>query len=178
MIILLSLLKLLIIDNGLAIGSRHITVSTCGIVPKIIEFADFPYQVNLAISLHSADNKIRDSLMPINKAYDLDTLKEALLYYSKKTNRRITIEYILIDGVNDGKEDAYKLIKYLEGINCYVNLIPYNETSSSQFKRSKESTIKAFYDIINLSKIRVTIRREFGGNISAACGQLSSKEEK
>lgn len=164
-------------DLGLAIGSRHITVSTSGIVPKILEFADFPYQVNLAVSLHASNDKLREKIMPIAKAYKLNELFDALKIYYKKTNRRITFEYIMLDNVNDSEENALELCKLLKGLNCYVNLIPYNETENIQYKRSKNDRILKFYDIIKKNNIVVTIRREFGSNISAACGQLRSKKE-
>ena len=163
--------------KGLSIGSRHITVSTSGIVPKILEFADFPYQVNLAVSLHAPNDEIRDKIMPINKAYKIKDIIEALKKYYKKTNRRITFEYIMIDGVNDKDENAQELCRLLKGLNCYVNLIPYNETNNIGYKRSKNDRILKFYDIIKKNNIGVTIRREFGSNISAACGQLRSKKE-
>ena len=132
-----------IINNpkGLQIGARHITVSTCGIVPKILEFAKLPYQVNLAISLHAATNSLRDKIMPINKVYNLDMLMDAVKKYINETNRRVTFEYILLDGVNDRKADAIKLCDLVAGINCYINLIPYNETNHLEFKRSKKDEI-------------------------------------
>ena len=164
-------------DRGLGIGSRHITVSTCGIVPKIYEFMDFPYQVNLAISLHASNDKLRRELMPIAKVYPLDELMKALKKYTEKTNRRLTFEYILLSGINDLEENALELVKLIKGINAYVNLIPYNETDNLGFKRSSAMQIMKFYDILKKNRVNVTIRREFGGNISAACGQLRSKEE-
>ena len=115
--------------------------------------------------------------MPINKVYPLDELMESLDEYYSKTNRRVTIEYIMLDGINDSEICAVELSKLLRGRNCYVNLIPYNETKNIQFKRSKMRQISTFYDILKKNGINVTIRREFGGNISAACGQLRSKEE-
>ena len=163
--------------KGIQIGSRHITVSTCGIIPKIEEFSRLPYQVNLAISLHAATNEKRNKIMPINKVYPLENLIEVIKKYIAKTNRRVTFEYIMLKGVNDSIEDANKLCDLLKGINCYVNLIPYNETNNIEFKRSKKDTILQFYDIIKKRNIAVTIRREFGSNISAACGQLRSKKE-
>ena len=163
--------------KGLQIGARHITISTCGLVPKILEFADFPYQVNLAVSLHAPTNEKRDMIMPINKAYPLEVLIPAIKKYIEKTNRRVTFEYIMLNGVNDSTSDANKLCDLLRGINCYVNLIPYNETNNIGFKRSKKDTILQFYDIIKKRNIAVTIRREFGSNISAACGQLRAKKE-
>lgn len=163
--------------KGLNIGSRHITVSTCGIVPKIYEFSDFPYQVNLAISLHGATDELRNSIMPINKVYPLKELMESIKYYLSKSNRRITFEYILLDGVNSSEKDAKNLCKLIKGLNCYVNLIPYNEGSGNSYKRPKNDDIMKFYDIIKKEGINVTVRREFGSNISAACGQLRSKKE-
>ena len=163
--------------KGLAIGSRHITVSTCGIVPKIYEFSDFPYQVNLAISLHAATDELRSKIMPINKVYPLKDLMESIKYYLSKSNRRITFEYILLDGINDSKEDAKKLCNLVKDLNCYINLIPYNESEKSSYKRPKNDDIMNFYDIIKKENINVTVRREFGKNISAACGQLRSKKE-
>ena len=164
-------------QKGINIGSRHITVSTCGIIPKIREFSEFPYQVNLAISLHAPNNEIRNMLMPINKVYSLDKLIEEIKYYIKTTNRRVTFEYILLSGINDSSECANELCDLVKGLNCYINLIPYNETNNLGYKRSKKDTISKFYDIIKKRKINVTIRREFGSNISAACGQLRSKKE-
>ncbi len=163
--------------KGIQIGSRHITVSTCGIIPKIEEFSRLPYQVNLAISLHAATNEKRNKIMPINKVYPLENLIEVIKKYIAKTNRRVTFEYIMLKEVNDSIEDANKLCDLLKGMNCYVNLIPYNETNNIEFKRSKKDTILQFYDIIKKRNIAVTIRREFGSNISAACGQLRSKKE-
>ncbi len=172
-----NFIKIVNHPKGLSIGSRHITVSTSGIVPKILEFADFPYQVNLAVSLHAPNDKIRDEIMPINKAYKIKDIMDALKIYYKKTNRRITFEYIMLDNINDHDEDAIELCKLLKGLNCYVNLIPYNETNNIQYKRSKNDRILKFYDIIKKNNIGVTIRREFGSKISAACGQLRSKKE-
>ena len=162
---------------GLAIGSRHLTVSTCGVVPKIKEFANFPLQVNLAISLHAPNNEIRNKIMPINKAYPLEVLMPALKEYYAKTNRRLTFEYIMLEGVNDSSENAQELAKLVKGLNCYINLIPYNETNNIEFKRTNPVKIMNFYDILKKNNITVTIRREFGTKISAACGQLRSKKE-
>lgn len=168
-----------IINNpfGINIGSRHITVSTSGIVPKIKEFSNFPYQVNLAISLHAPKDNLRNILMPINKVYPIKELMKAIKEYISITNRRVTFEYIMINEINDNSSDAEELCKLLKGLNCYINLIPYNETSSSDYKRSKKDRILHFYDIIKKNNLNVTIRREFGGNISAACGQLKSLKE-
>ena len=163
--------------KGLAIGARHITVSTCGIIPKILEFSDFPLQVNLAISLHAPNDEIRNKIMPINKVYPIDELIEALRVYYEKTKRRITFEYIMLKDVNDSCECAKELCNLVKGMNCYINLIPYNETNNIEFRRTNSVQILKFYDILKKNDIGVTIRREFGGNISAACGQLRSKKE-
>ena len=161
---------------SLAIGSRHITVSTSGIVPKIYEFMKDTSQVNLAISLHAPDNEIRNKIMKINKVYDIDEVIKAAKDYVNKTNRRITFEYILLSDINDSKECAIKLANLIKDINCYVNLIPYNQTNNIGFKRSNNEKIQEFYDILKKNNINVTIRREFGSNVSAACGQLRSEE--
>lgn len=164
-------------QKGLCIGSRHITVSTCGIVPKIYEFSCLPYQVNLAISLHAPYDELRSKLMPINKAYNLNELMKAIRDYIDKTGRRVTFEYILLSGVNDSVSDARLLANLIRGMNAYINLIPFNENSHSEFRRPKNDDIMRFYDIIKKEGINVTVRREFGSKISAACGQLRSKKE-
>lgn len=173
----IKFIKIINHPKGLAIGARHITVSTCGIVPKIEEFSNLELQVNLAISLHAPNNTLRNKLMPINKVYPLEVLIPSLKEYIKKTNRRLTFEYILLEGINDSIDNALELSKLVKGMNCYINLIPYNETNNIEFKRSKTVQIMRFYDILKKNRINVTIRREFGSNISAACGQLRSKKE-
>ena len=174
---LVKFFKIINDPKGLAIGARHITVSTCGIVPKILEFSELDLQINLAISLHAPNNEIRNKIMPINKAYPLEVLIPALKTYLDRTNRRVTFEYILLSGINDREEDALELAKLAKGINCYINLIPYNETNNIDFKRSSTIQIMKFYDILKKNSVNVTIRREFGSKISAACGQLRSKKE-
>ena len=174
---LVKFFKIINDPKGLAIGARHITVSTCGIVPKILEFSELDLQINLAISLHAANNETRNKIMPINKAYPLEVLISALKTYLERTNRRVTFEYILLSGINDSEEDAVQLAKLAKGINCYINLIPYNETNNIDFKRSSTIQIMKFYDILKKNSVNVTIRREFGSKISAACGQLRSKKE-
>ena len=160
---------------GISIGARHITVSTCGLVPKIIDFMNEGLQVNLAISLHAPNNEIRNNLMPVNKAYNIEQLIDTLKIYINKTNRRVTIEYVMLKYINDSSECANELANILRGRNVYVNLIPYNETDS-EFKKSDKNAIMNFYDVLKKRGINVTIRREFGGNIDAACGQLRAKE--
>lgn len=162
--------------KGINIGIRHITVSTCGIVPKIKEFTKEKIGVNLAISLHAPTDLVRDKIMPINKAYKIGDIMDAVRDYIAKTNRRVTFEYILLKGVNDSEECAIKLVNLLKGVNCYVNLIPYNETSHIEYKTSPKVTINRFYDILKEGNINVTIRREFGSKVSAACGQLRSEQ--
>lgn len=161
--------------KGLEIGARHITVSTSGIVPKIKEYAHFGIQVNLAVSLHAPNNKIRTQLMKINQAYPVEEVLDAIRYYLKVANRRVTIEYILIDQVNDMEEVAVELAKQLRGLNVYVNLIPYNEVIEAPYKRSKLESQLKFYDILKKQKIQVTLRKEQGHDINAACGQLRSQ---
>ena len=163
--------------KGIDIGSRHITVSTSGIVPKIEEFTNYDKQVNLAISLHAPNNEIRNSIMDINKAYPIEKLISAVKKYIDKTNRRVTFEYIMLNNVNDSEECAKELSNLLRGINCYVNLIPYNETSHIEYKKSSKEQIMKFYDVLKKNGINVTIRREFGSKVSAACGQLRSNYE-
>ena len=165
-------IKIINCGKGIDIGSRHITISTCGIIPGIKRFMNEEGQVNLAISLHAPNNELRSRIMPINKAYPLNDLIEVIKEYIKKTNRRVTFEYIMLEGINDSEENAKELATLLKGINCYVNMIPYNETENIGFKRTKEWKIMKFYDILKKNKINVTIRKEFGGNVDAACGQL------
>ena len=173
----INFIKIINNNYGLSIGARHITVSTCGIVPKIEEFSNLDLQVNLAISLHAPNNEIRNKIMPINKVYPIEKLIPCLKSYFNKTNRRVTIEYVMLDNINDSNSCALELSKLLKGLNCYVNLIPYNETENIGFKRTKMIQIASFYDILKKNGINVTVRREFGGNITAACGQLRSREE-
>ena len=172
----IDFIKIINHPKGIAIGSRHITLSTCGIIPKIKLLSDFPLQINLAISLHAPNDELRSKIMPINKAYPLKEVIEAVKEYIKKTNRRVTIEYILLKNVNDSIAHAHELATLLRGMNVYVNLIPYNETNHIEFKKSEKKSIDAFYQTLQKEKINVTVRREFGSKISAACGQLRSKE--
>lgn len=160
------------------IGQRHLTISTCGLVPKIYEFADLETGVNLAISLHAPNNEIRDKIMKVNRAYKIEDIMKALDYYVEKTNRRVTIEYIMLDGVNDSEECARELANLVKDKLMYVNLIPYNETSHFELKRSKNFKIQSFYDILKMNNVNVTIRKEMGGNLSAACGQLRANAER
>lgn len=162
-------------DRGLGIGARHITISTCGVVPKIYEFAKEHTQYNLAISLHAPNNALRNQLMPINHAYPLEELMEAIQYYAKENNRRLTFEYILLRGVNDQKEHVTQLAKLLRGLNAYVNLIPYNAVDENGFQGVDHEQAMVFYDALMKQGIRCTIRKEHGADIDAACGQLRVK---
>lgn len=161
--------------HGLEIGSRHISVSTCGLVLMIYEYAKEDLQSNLAISLHAPNNEIRDQIMPINKAYRIEELVKAISDYIIATNRRVTIEYILIDGLNDSIKCANELADLLHGLNVYINLIPYNEVKEKSFKRSKKEQMRKFYDTLKKRSMNVTLRLEQGADIDAACGQLRSK---
>lgn len=159
-------------EYGLNIGQRHITLSTCGIVPKIKSLADLDLQITLAISLHAPSDEIRKQTMPIANAYTIEELLGACRYYIGKTNRRITFEYALVKGFNDTKDNAEELSKILKGMLCHVNLIPINEISESTLKKSNMEAINKFKDILVKSGIETTIRREMGLDINAACGQL------
>ncbi len=174
----IDFIKVINDPKGIDLGARHITISTCGLVPKIKEFMELNTQVNLAVSLHAPNNYLRDKIMPINKAYKIEELMEAIKAYIKKTNRRVTFEYIMLKDLNDTKDCALELAKLLKGINCYVNLIPYNRTSAhDKFGKSDKETILKFYDILKKNNINVTIRREFGSKVMAACGQLRANYE-
>ena len=174
----MDFIKIINDAKGLAIGARHITLSTCGLIPKIKKLAEEELQINLAISLHAPNTQLRDKLMPINKAYKLKELIETIKEYTKKTNRRVTIEYVMLNGVNDNETQALELARLLKGLNVYVNLIPYNETENISFKRTEKEKILAFYDILIQKGLTATTRKEFGSKIDAACGQLRSKEVK
>ncbi|MDR1568182.1 MAG: 23S rRNA (adenine(2503)-C(2))-methyltransferase RlmN [Streptococcaceae bacterium] len=168
-------------DLGLAIGARHITVSTSGLAPKIREFAQNDMQVNLAISLHAPNNTVRTSIMRINRSFPIEKLFEAIDYYVDVTNRRVTFEYIMLSGVNDRIEHAEELSALLQDKKklAYVNLIPYNPVSEhDQYARSSKADVLAFYDVLKKNKINCVIRQEHGTDIDAACGQLRSKNLK
>lgn len=159
-------------DYGLNIGQRHITLSTCGIVPKIYELADKECSITLAISLHAYNDEIRKSIMPIASKYTIKEVIDACKYYVDKTGRRITYEYALVSGINDGTDDAKSLSKLLNGMLCHVNLIPVNEIKENTLKRPSKKTIEDFELILKNNGIEVTVRREMGSDINAACGQL------
>jgi len=171
-------LKIVNHKDGMNIGMRNITVSTCGLVPVIKRFAeDFP-QVNLAISLHGTTDEIRSSMMPVNKRYPLAVLLDACRAYTKKTSRRITFEYTLVNGVNDRDEDAQRLCRLLRGMICHVNLIPLNKVRESGFDTVSRARASEFQQILEAQGIAATVRRELGADIDAACGQLRLDRKK
>lgn len=159
-------------EETLTIGQRHITLSTCGIVDKIMELADLNLQITLAISLHASNDEMRKEIMPIAYKYTLKELIEACKYYYNKTNRRITFEYALVKGVNDKKDSAEELCTVLRKLPCHVNLIPVNEIEENSFVKSNVNDINIFKNILTSFGIETTIRREMGSDINAACGQL------
>lgn len=178
---LLEFLHVINDAKGLAIGARHITVSTSGLAHKIYDFAKNGLQVNLAISLHAPNNEVRTSMMRINRSFPLEKLMAAVDYYIEETNRRITFEYIMLHNVNDRLEHADQLAALLQNKKklAYVNLIPYNPVSEhDQYSRSDRSDVLAFYDRLKKKGINVVIRKEHGTDIDAACGQLRSKQMK
>lgn len=173
---MMNFLKVINNDKGLNIGARHITVSTSGIVPKIYKFADEELQINFAVSLHAPNQEARQKLMPIARAYKLDELLEAVRYYTKKTGRRVSFEYGLMSGENDSVEVAEELADLIKGIKCHVNLIPINYVPERDYVRTSRSSIFAFEKTLKKRGINVTIRREQGADIAAACGQLRAQE--
>lgn len=164
--------------KAFAIGARHITVSTCGIVDKILKYANEGLQINLAISLHASNDETRSKLMKINKVYPLKELINACRQYEIIANRRLTFEYILLKGVNDSLENADELADLIKGMLAYVNLIPYNPVNENDYQRSDNKTVKSFLDRLIKRGVTATIRKEFGTDIDAACGQLRAKNEK
>ena len=169
---LLTFIRILTEEHGLHISQRNITVSTCGIVPKMKELAEEKLQITLALSLHATTDEKRRKLMPIANTWHLDELMEACAYYFEKTGRRITFEYSLVGGVNDTLEDAAQLSALAGRLNAHVNLIPVNPIKERDYRQSGQSEILAFKNKLEKNKINVTIRREMGRDIDGACGQL------
>ncbi len=165
-------LKLVSSEQSLNIGTRHISLSTCGVVPKIYELADLNLQITLSVSLHAPVDEIRSTTMPVNNVYNIQKLIDACKYYIRKTNRRITFEYAMIDNVNDSDECALILAKLLKGMLCHVNLIPVNSVKGAGYLKSKLERQKSFVNILSRSGINATIRRTLGSDINASCGQL------
>ena len=171
-------IKILNNPKGLNIGARHISISTSGIVPKIYAFADEKVQCTLSISLHSANNETRSSMMPVNNAYNIQELIKACKYYISKTNKRISFEYALAKDNNDNQKAADELVALLHGMLCHVNLIPINKIENGKYIKSSNENIIKFRDYLNSKRITATIRRELGSDIEAACGQLRRKNLK
>ncbi|WPK12002.1 23S rRNA (adenine(2503)-C(2))-methyltransferase RlmN [Lysinibacillus louembei] len=173
---MMNFLKVINDEKGLNIGARHITVSTSGIVPKIYDFANEQLQINFALSLHAPNQELRQKLMPIARAYKLERLMESIRYYTQKTGRRVSFEYGLFGGENDSVEHAEELAKLIKGIKCHVNLIPVNYVPERNYVRTPRNQIFDFEKTLKKHGINVTIRREHGSDIDAACGQLRAKE--
>lgn len=172
---LLRFLVLLTDGNGLHISQRNVTVSTCGIVPRIRLLADEKLSITLALSLHACSQKKRAGLMPVANKYVLSEVLDACAYYFAQTGRRVTFEYSLVEHVNDGVEDARELARLVRGMNCHVNLIPVNPVSEREYRQPKEAAVGRFQKILEERGVAVTVRRELGRDIDGACGQLRRK---
>ena len=172
---LLKFIELLTDENGLHISQRNLTVSTCGIVPRMRELADYKLAITLALSLHASNQKKRLSLMPVANKYEIHEVVDACRYYFAQTGRRVTFEYSLVGGVNDTDEDAAELSQLIRGMNCHVNLIPVNPIKERDYVQSDTEAIQAFKAKLEKNGINVTVRREMGRDIDGACGQLRRK---
>lgn len=171
-------LELVNSEDGMNISMRHISLSTCGLVPKIDELAKRKLQISLAISLHGPNNEIRTKVMPVNKAYPIEEVLEACKRYYQATSRRIHFEYAMIDGVNDRESDAKELLHRLKGLGAHVNLIPLNHVEESPLKPSSKAAVAKFQSILENGGVTATVRRTLGGDIDASCGQLRRKYTK
>lgn len=169
-------IKLVSSDNGLNIGMRHITLSTCGVADKIRMLADRHFQITLSVSLHAPNNELRSKTMPINNKFPIETLIDACKYYILKTGRRISFEYAMIDGVNDSDACASELVALLKGMLCHVNLIPVNQTAGADYRKSTQKKLIHFCNILERNGITATVRRTLGADINASCGQLRGKK--
>ena len=167
-------LELVSCENGMNIGMRHISLSTCGIVPRIYDLAEKKMQLTLSVSLHAPNDEIRSRTMPVNKRYPMGELLKACRYYAKQTGRRISFEYAMIDGVNDSDECAEELAEKIRGMLAHVNLIPVNSVSGSDYRKSRSDRLKSFTSILEKAGITATVRRTLGSDINASCGQLRS----
>lgn len=174
----IKFLELITDENGANISQRNITLSTCGLVPKMKELADRKMQITLALSLHASDDETRKELLPIAKRYTIDEVLGACRYYFDKTGRRITFEYSLVAGVNDTPEEAEKLAALVKGINCHVNLIPVNPIKERDFVQSGKKAVQQFKYRLEKNGVNATIRREMGRDINGACGQLRNETMK
>lgn len=169
-------LKLVSSKDSLNIGMRHISLSTCGLVDKIYKLSEEKLQITLSISLHAPNDYLRDKIMPVNLKWPITELIKACKHYIIQTGRRISFEYILIDGVNDSKENAEELSRLLRGMICHINLIPMNNVSETQLKRSSMKRVMIFYNILIKNGMNATIRRTLGSDINGSCGQLKQRE--
>ena len=172
----LKFIRLLHDHDEANIGYRRITISTCGVVPGILRLADESLPIGLSVSLHSPYDSVRNRLMPVNRSFSIDKLVEACKIYTCKTNRRVTFEYALIDGINDSPSDAAELLRKVRGMLCHINLIPVNRTEHSNFLPSDKEAIRRFSDILAKGGLQATVRRELGADIMAACGQLRNSK--
>ncbi|MEE0061687.1 MAG: 23S rRNA (adenine(2503)-C(2))-methyltransferase RlmN, partial [Acutalibacteraceae bacterium] len=172
----IKFLSLVSSDKGINIGMRHITLSTCGVVPKMYELAKLKLQITLSVSLHAPNDEIRSRTMPINNKYGVNELIKACRDYAKITNRRITFEYAMIDGVNDSDECAKELAQLVKGMLCHVNLIPVNNVNGTAYQKSKKKRLVEFSNILEKNGVPSTIRRTLGSDIDASCGQLRRKK--
>jgi 23S rRNA (adenine2503-C2)-methyltransferase len=175
---LLQFLRLLTDENGLHISQRNVTVSTCGIVPRMRELADEKLQITLALSLHASTQEKRLALMPVANKYDITEVVDACRYYFEQTGRRVTFEYSLVAGVNDSDEDAAKLTALLRGMNCHVNLIPVNPIKERDYRKPDHAAVDAFCKKLQKSGINATVRRTLGADVDASCGQLRKRYRK
>ena len=172
---IVKFIELLTDEHGLHISQRNLTVSTCGLVPRMKQLADLKLQITLALSLHASSQEKRKELMPVANSYELSEVLDACRYYFDKTGRRITFEYSLVGGVNDTDEDAERLVKLVSGMNCQINLIPVNPIKERDYVQSDHEEILKFKNKLEKNGINVTIRREMGRDIDGACGQLRKK---
>lgn len=170
-------LELVTDEKGLNISMRHISLSTCGVVPKIYELAEKKLGLTLSISLHAPNDKIRSQTMPVNSKWNIEELLAACRYYTKVTSRRISFEYAMIDSFNDSVECAEELASRLSGMLCHINLIPVNNVRENNYERSNEKNIKRFISVLERHGLTVTVRRTLGSDINASCGQLRAKKE-
>lgn len=169
---LIKFIKIVNHTDGLNIGVRHISVSTCGLVPEILKLSKEGLPITLSISLHAPNDEIRSKLMPVNKIYNIDILLDTCKIYTEATKRRITFEYAMIMGINDSEDNARELALKLKGMLCHVNIIPVNEVHGTGFKKTNRKNIDKFKNILEMNGIQTTVRRELGSDIEAACGQL------
>lgn len=174
----LRFLSLISSGNGLNIGMRHITLSTCGLADKIYDLADKRLQLTLSVSLHAPNDALRSQTMPVNRRFPVDQLLKACRYYAQKTGRRVTFEYAMIDGLNDTQACANELAQKLRGMLCHVNLIPINETAGALYQKSKQGRLIAFCNILEKNGVTATVRRTLGSDINASCGQLKGTYSK